>query len=49
MPIIIPVEVQIPPTLHITPEMISDALSKYAQGYVDGLASSKGLLKPTMS
>lgn len=41
MPIFVTVPVDVPPTLQITPEMISDGIALYAQEYVDNLAKQQ--------
>jgi len=46
---IIPIEVQVPQALQISPEMLTEALTRYAQGYVDGLANRKMQNEPTYS
>lgn len=49
MPIFVTVPVDVPPTLQITPEMISENIAAYAQGYVDALASKQSTICPTMT
>lgn len=48
MPIFITVPVDLPPTLQVTPEMISDGIASYAQEYVDNLAKQQAT-RPTMT
>lgn len=48
MPIFVTVPVDVPPTLQITPEMISESVALYAQEYVDNLAKQQAA-RPTMT
>lgn len=48
MPIFVTIPVDVPPTLQITPEMLSDGIAIHAQEYVDNLAQ-KSATHPTMS
>lgn len=48
MPIFVTVPVDVPPTLQVTPEMISDGIALYAQEYVDNLAQQQAS-RPTMT
>lgn len=48
MPIVIPVQVDVPPTFVMTPDMISAEVNRYAQYLTDNLVSQQSSL-PLMS
>ena len=48
MPIFVTIPVNVPPTLQVTPEMLSDSIAPFAQEFVDHLAKDQSEL-PKMS